>query len=182
MPAKSSATPPAPAAPTAARRACRAAERRDRRAARRRCGRRRGGWCCDCCGTCRARSLTALSAVRWLPGRSLGARLRPLAAVSAKTRAALGSVLFLAVAPGVAAGLVPWLLTGWDAAGDVARPFVAAGAVLVAAGAAVLLHAFGRFVVEGLGTPAPVAPTEHLVVAGFYRYVRNPMYLAVTAT
>jgi protein-S-isoprenylcysteine O-methyltransferase Ste14 len=39
-----------------------------------------------------------------------------------------------------------------------------------------------RFVVEGLGTPAPVAPTEHLVVGGLYRYVRNPMYLAVAAT
>jgi protein-S-isoprenylcysteine O-methyltransferase Ste14 len=36
-------------------------------------------------------------------------------------------------------------------------------------------------VVEGAGTPAPVAPTEHLVVGGLYRYVRNPMYLAVAA-
>jgi protein-S-isoprenylcysteine O-methyltransferase Ste14 len=59
---------------------------------------------------------------------------------------------------------------------------VAAGALLVAAGAAVLLHAFARFVVEGIGTPAPVAPPEHLVVGGLYRYVRNPMYLAVAAT
>jgi protein-S-isoprenylcysteine O-methyltransferase Ste14 len=39
-----------------------------------------------------------------------------------------------------------------------------------------------RFVVEGLGTPAPVAPTEHLVVGGLYRYVRNPMYVAVAST
>jgi protein-S-isoprenylcysteine O-methyltransferase Ste14 len=34
---------------------------------------------------------------------------------------------------------------------------------------------------EGLGTPAPVAPTRTLVVSGFYRFVRNPMYVAVTA-
>jgi protein-S-isoprenylcysteine O-methyltransferase Ste14 len=97
-------------------------------------------------------------------------------------KAAAGSLLFLFVAPGVVAGLIPWLLTGWDAAGDVPVPLIVAGVALTAAGAAVLLHAFARFVVEGLGTPAPVAPTQHLVVGGLYRYVRNPMYLAVAAT
>jgi protein-S-isoprenylcysteine O-methyltransferase Ste14 len=55
------------------------------------------------------------------------------------------------------------------------------GAVLIAAGLVVLVQAFVRFVVEGIGTPAPVAPTEHLVVGGLYRHVRNPMYLAVAA-
>jgi protein-S-isoprenylcysteine O-methyltransferase Ste14 len=99
-----------------------------------------------------------------------------------RTRAALGSLLFLVVAPGVAAVLVPWWLTGWEPARDVPWPLVAAGVLLLAAGAAVLLHAFARFVVEGIGTPAPVAPPEHLVVGGLYRYVRNPMYLAVAAT
>jgi protein-S-isoprenylcysteine O-methyltransferase Ste14 len=54
--------------------------------------------------------------------------------------------------------------------------------VLVVAGGAVLVQAFARFVREGAGTPAPVAPTERLVVGGLYRYVRNPMYLAVAAT
>ncbi|TIP55616.1 methyltransferase, partial [Mesorhizobium sp.] len=43
------------------------------------------------------------------------------------------------------------------------------------------LHAFARFALEGLGTPAPVAPTERLVVGGIYRHVRNPMYVAVLA-
>jgi protein-S-isoprenylcysteine O-methyltransferase Ste14 len=97
-------------------------------------------------------------------------------------KAAAGSLLFLFVAPGVVAGLIPWLLTGWDTAGDVPVPLIVAGVALTVAGAAVLLHAFARFVVEGLGTPAPVAPTERLVVGGLYRYVRNPMYLAVAAT
>jgi protein-S-isoprenylcysteine O-methyltransferase Ste14 len=106
-----------------------------------------------------------------------------LAAMSRDTlKAALGSLLFLLVAPGVAAGLVPWLLTGWRTQGDPPLPLVALGALLVALGTGVLLHAFARFVAEGVGTPAPVAPTKRLVVGGLYRYVRNPMYLAVAST
>ena len=100
-----------------------------------------------------------------------------------KARAAVGSLVFLAVAPGVVAGLVPWLLTGWEVRKPPPYwlPLRVLGAILLAAGVAALLHAFWRFVVEGLGTPAPVAPTERLVVGGLYRYVRNPMYLAVGA-
>ena len=89
-----------------------------------------------------------------------------------RARAAAGTLLFFVLAPGVVAGLVPWLLTRWEAASPL--PFWAGlrvvGAVLLAAGVGVL------------GTPAPVAPTAHLVVGGLYRWVRNPMYLAVTAT
>jgi protein-S-isoprenylcysteine O-methyltransferase Ste14 len=89
--------------------------------------------------------------------------------------------VFLLLAPGVVAGVVPWLLTGWDST-DPPALVAALGAVLIVAGAGVLLHAFARFVVEGRGTPAPVAPTDRLVVGGLYRYVRNPMYVAVGAT
>ena len=99
-----------------------------------------------------------------------------------KLRAALGSMVFFALAPGVVAGLVPWWLTSWEAARPAWwLPLRATGAVLLVAGVGVLVHAFTRFVVEGLGTPAPVAPTRELVVGGLYRYVRNPMYLAVLA-
>lgn len=49
-------------------------------------------------------------------------------------------------------------------------------------GTGVILHSFATFVVEGRGTPAPIAPTERLVVGGMYRHVRNPMYVAVGAT
>jgi protein-S-isoprenylcysteine O-methyltransferase Ste14 len=45
----------------------------------------------------------------------------------------------------------------------------------------VLLESFARFALQGVGTPAPVFPTQQLVVRGFYCYVRNPMYLAVVA-
>lgn len=101
-----------------------------------------------------------------------------------RARAALGSIVFLLVAPGTVAGLVPWLLTGWEAREPAYYPTLlrALGVLLLAAGVGVLLHAFARFVLEGIGTPAPVAPTERLVVGGLYRYVRNPMYLAVGAT
>ena len=98
-----------------------------------------------------------------------------------RASAAAGSLVFLVVEPGVVAGLVPWLLTGWDVA-DPPWPLQLVGALLIAAGVLVLLQAFARFVTEGIGTPAPVAPTERLVVGGLYRYVRNPMYLAVAAT
>jgi protein-S-isoprenylcysteine O-methyltransferase Ste14 len=100
-----------------------------------------------------------------------------------KARAAAGSLVFLVVAPGVVAGLVPWLLTGWQLRGPLPywAPLWVGGMLLVGAGLFVLISAFTRFVVEGLGTPAPVAPTEQLVVGGLYRYVRNPMYLAVAA-
>jgi protein-S-isoprenylcysteine O-methyltransferase Ste14 len=95
--------------------------------------------------------------------------------------AAAGSALFFAVAPGTVAGLIPWALTGWEVEAEWWSPLRVLGALLVLAGAAVLVHAFARFVLEGLGTPAPLAPTEHLVVGGLYRYVRNVMYIAVTA-
>src|ERR687897_1459030 len=55
------------------------------------------------------------------------------------------------------------------------------GAVLLVAGLIALVGAFVRFVVEGFGTPAPVAAPDRLIVGGVYRYVRNPMYVAVLA-
>jgi protein-S-isoprenylcysteine O-methyltransferase Ste14 len=102
-------------------------------------------------------------------------------AVMHRARAAVGSLVFLVVVPGVVAGLLPWALTGWHT-GSPTPALQVVGVILVAGGVIVLVNAFVRFVVEGVGTPAPVAPTEHLVVGGLYRHVRNPMYLAVAAT
>ena len=95
-----------------------------------------------------------------------------------RSAAAVGASLFFAVAPGVVAGVVPWWLTGWDT-GPVWLPVRVVGAAFLVVSALVLLDAFMRFVMEGAGTPAPVAPTAQLVVGGLFRYVRNPMYLAV---
>jgi protein-S-isoprenylcysteine O-methyltransferase Ste14 len=98
-----------------------------------------------------------------------------------KVTAVAGSAGFLVIAPGVVAGLVPWWLTRWQAGASWPVPVRVTGGVLTAAGAAALLGSFAQFAVEGQGTPAPPAPTEQLVVRGPYRYVRNPMYLAVLA-
>jgi protein-S-isoprenylcysteine O-methyltransferase Ste14 len=97
-----------------------------------------------------------------------------------RTAAAAGSSLFFALAPGVVAGVVPWAITGWSGV-PAWLGWRVLGALVTACAAAVLIHAFARFVVEGIGTPAPVAPTQHLVVGGLYRWVRNPMYIAVVS-
>ncbi len=78
---------------------------------------------------------------------------------------------------------MPWLITGWRPLPPADGPGALrwTGLILIAAGFAVVVEAFARFAWLGLGTPAPVAPTHTLVVSGFYRFVRNPMYVAVTA-
>jgi len=91
------------------------------------------------------------------------------------------SLVFLLLAPGLVAGVVPWWITRWhfrsQLPGTAALRIV--GIVLILAGLPALLDSFARFALQGLGTPAPVLPTRHLVVTGLYRHVRNPMYVGV---
>ena len=100
-----------------------------------------------------------------------------------KTIAVLGSALFFVVAPTSLAGLVPWWITHWE----FRPPFFdleatrAVGILLIVAGLPGLVDSFARFALQGLGTPAPIAPTQNLVVTGLYRYVRNPIYVALVA-
>jgi protein-S-isoprenylcysteine O-methyltransferase Ste14 len=95
--------------------------------------------------------------------------------------AALATIVFLFVVPGTLAVYLPWLIAG----GLMGDPFLGLeatrwlGWLLTAAGAGVLIEAQARFVWQGFGTPAPIAPPSRLVVGGLYRYVRNPMYVAV---
>jgi protein-S-isoprenylcysteine O-methyltransferase Ste14 len=94
---------------------------------------------------------------------------------------ALRSFLFLLVAPGMVAGYIPLALlrsgpqieTGIFA--YLAFPLWIIGAIIV-------LWSFWNFLAQGRGTPAPLDPPEELVAVGFYRYVRNPMYVGVLAT
>ena len=97
--------------------------------------------------------------------------------------AILGSALFFVFVPSVVAGLIPWWMTRWE----FSAPFFglpatrAVGVLLILAGLPGLIDSFARFAVQGLGTPAPIAPTQNLVVTGLYRHVRNPMYVAVVS-
>ena len=101
-----------------------------------------------------------------------------------KILALAGSFVFLLLAPGTVAGLVPWAVTHWQFEPTVFRHDItrAAGALLIFLGLVPLVDSFVRFALEGLGTPAPVLPTRRLVVGGFYRHVRNPMYVGVVGT
>ena len=98
--------------------------------------------------------------------------------------AIVGSAIFLVLAPGFVAGMVPWWISHWHVeAALLGLPVLRfVGGALLALGAAGLLGSFGRFAIQGIGTPAPVFPTRHLVVTGLYRYVRNPIYVAVVST
>ena len=105
-----------------------------------------------------------------------------MARAASSVRAWIGTIVFHFLAPGIVAGVIPGLITGW-------RPYDWGGAtwivvpiawIVIAVGVAFLLYAFALFAPHR-GTPAPVAPTETLVVTGVYRFVRNPMYLSVLA-
>lgn len=96
-----------------------------------------------------------------------------------RIEASLGSALFFLIAPGTIAGLTPWLITHWRIEAGASALVSIVGGVLIIPFTAMLIECFVRFARHG-GTPAPVAPTERLVVSGLYRRVRNPMYVAVT--
>jgi len=98
-----------------------------------------------------------------------------------KVFAAIGSLVFLPIAPGMVAGFVPWVISRWEFETS-SIPLRWFGGIVTAAGVTLLLDCVRRFVFQGIGTPAPVFPTRYLVITGMYRYVRNPMYVAVVTT
>ncbi len=96
--------------------------------------------------------------------------------------AAIGTLVFFFVAPGIVAGAIPAAITGWRFPDPLPLSGMLAvlGVVLLIPALWVLIDSFVRFA-RSLGTPAPIAPTERLVVDGWYRHVRNPMYFAVVS-
>ena len=83
----------------------------------------------------------------------------------------------IALLPGVVTIAVPAILLAGD--GPDVSWLAIPGAALVAAGFALWVWTVRLLARIGKGTLAPWDPTERLVVAGPYRYVRNPMITAV---
>ena len=95
---------------------------------------------------------------------------------------AVRSLLWAALLPGFFAGYVPWRYFGLGLVGvSWMDPLDLVGLGLIAVGASLLGACIWEFARRGRGTLSPVDPPTHLVVEGLYRYVRNPMYLSVTA-
>ncbi len=92
--------------------------------------------------------------------------------------AALGSAAFFVVAPGTFAGLGPWLITHWEIPESSPPLRIALGVAFIVIGLIPPVHAFIEFARAG-GTPMPAAPPDRLVVTGFNRFVRNPMYVGL---
>src|SRR5229473_3933167 len=125
----------------------------------------------------------ATNGPRWRPriGIREGPKRRPMP--MNRVSASVGSAIFLVLAPGVIAGVIPWWISRWQVKPSILDVALLKllGAALIVAGLLALLESFARFALQGIGTPAPVFPTRRLVVTGLYRNVRNPIYVAVLA-
>lgn len=91
----------------------------------------------------------------------------------------LKTALFTVVMPGTFAILVPLLLAADRTTAGGATLWLAF--FLFALGIVLYLRSAWDFVVIGKGTPAPIDAPKRLVTEGFYKYTRNPMYVATMA-
>jgi protein-S-isoprenylcysteine O-methyltransferase Ste14 len=95
-------------------------------------------------------------------------------------RSVIVSVLFAVVGgPGIVLIYLPFWITRFRIPAGEPWWQMLLAATLVAIGVAPLVESARRFIVVGRGTLVPTVPTEHLVVGGFYRHVRNPMYVGI---
>jgi protein-S-isoprenylcysteine O-methyltransferase Ste14 len=92
--------------------------------------------------------------------------------------AALKSLLFLIIAPGLVAGYIPLALLPRGSEIETGT-FAYFAFPLWLIGVMILFWCFWDFTFKGRGTPAPTDPPKELVITGLYRYVRNPMYVGV---
>ena len=92
---------------------------------------------------------------------------------------AVSALFTLFGGPGIVLVLAPWLITRFRVPSHEPESRIVIAAALIVVGMIPLLESIVRFVIVGRGTLMPLVPTEHLVVSGLYRYVRNPMYVGV---
>jgi protein-S-isoprenylcysteine O-methyltransferase Ste14 len=90
---------------------------------------------------------------------------------------ALRNLVFTVVVPGTVGVYLPWLIL--TAGGAEPEPSAWPGVIVIALGAALYLWCLWLFARVGRGTPGPWDAPRRFVVVGPYRWVRNPMYLAV---
>jgi 4-carboxymuconolactone decarboxylase len=95
-----------------------------------------------------------------------------------RSAAAVVSVAWFVAIGGTSGCLLPYLLNDWHFHQPLHYWVVAqaAGGVLICAGLVPVVQSFIEFF-KADGTPVPVASPPRLVVSGFYRYVRNPIYV-----
>ena len=93
---------------------------------------------------------------------------------------ALKTLLFSILIPGTVAFIVPWLLLGRPAVSvSMVSPAWMVGLLPLLLGMGLYFWCAGVFTFIGKGTPAPIDAPRFLVIQGPYRWVRNPMYVAV---
>lgn len=94
------------------------------------------------------------------------------------------NLFFTILQPGIVAGLIPFLVLNEKGKSICAQPmkfYHYSGAIVFLIGLIILIICIASFAVFGRGTLSPADPTKKLVVAGLYRFSRNPMYVGVTA-
>jgi protein-S-isoprenylcysteine O-methyltransferase Ste14 len=98
-------------------------------------------------------------------------------------RVGLRSLLFTLLIPCSATVWIPWLILAQRLPAELAVPFYVRlpGGLLMAAGAALYFGCLWDFTFTGRGTPAVWDPPVVFVSKGLYRFVRNPMYLAIVS-
>ncbi|HEX4959967.1 MAG TPA: isoprenylcysteine carboxylmethyltransferase family protein [Thermoanaerobaculia bacterium] len=102
-------------------------------------------------------------------------------------RMALRQILSILLLPTTVTLVVPYFIVssrpagsgGWPATTPLGSAAILAGIGVIAAGLGLVCTTVWQFATRGRGTLAPWDPPRHLVVAGVYRYVRNPMISGV---
>lgn len=95
---------------------------------------------------------------------------------------ALRSIVWAILLPGMIAGYIPWRFFGVSRVHvEFGNPLQVLALISIGAGVVLLGTCIWEFGSMGRGTLSPADPAKELVVQGLYRYVRNPMYLSVSA-